>query len=66
MAYSSLAMSSLIFSHILPPILAFIAIILITSGIMDEKNHYTITGIVLFLIAAFSPFVILPFLLAGT
>lgn len=66
MAYSSLVTSSLIFSHILPPILAFIGIILITSGIMDYKNRYILAGIALFFIAGLSPFVILPLILGGS
>ncbi len=64
MAYSSLAVFSLVFSHILPPILAFIAIILVITGVIDEKNDFTLFGIALFLIAALTPFLILPFFLS--
>ncbi len=64
MAYSSLVQSSLIFSHILPPILAFIGVIVITTGIMDDKFRQTLMGIGFFLLAALLPFVILPFLLS--
>lgn len=63
MAYSSLVESSLIFSHIIPPLLAFIGIIIIATGIMDSKNRYTLIGILIFLIAGISPFVILPLFL---
>lgn len=63
MAYSSLTMSSLLFSHIIPPILAFIGIILIATGIMDRKNRFTILGVALFLAAGITPFIILPFIL---
>ncbi|MGZ7068968.1 MAG: hypothetical protein ACXVHT_11745 [Methanobacterium sp.] len=66
MAYSSLVTSSLIFSHIIPPILAFISIMLIAAGIMDKSNRYTIVGVCLFLFAGLSPFVILPFILGGS
>lgn len=63
MAYSSLVESSLLFSHIIPPILAFIGVIALTSGIMDSNNRNTILGIIIFLIAGLFPFVILPFIL---
>ena len=63
MAYSSLVQSSLLFSHIIPPILAFIGIIIITTGIMDSNNRHTLLGIIIFLIAGLSPFVILPLFL---
>jgi predicted membrane channel-forming protein YqfA (hemolysin III family) len=62
-AYSPLVESSLIFSHIIPPILAFIGIIMITTGIMDSNNRQTLLGVLIFLIAGLSPFVILPLLL---
>lgn len=65
MAYSSLATSSLLFSHIIPPILAFIGIIAITTGIIDKKNQYTLLGFGLFFIAVISPFLIIPVLLSG-
>lgn len=63
MEYSPLVQSSLIFSHIIPPILAFIGIVVITSGIMDSNNRNTILGVVIFLLGGFSPFVILPMIL---
>ena len=56
-------MSSLIFSHIIPPILAFVGIVLIANGIMDRKNLSTLIGIALFLGAAILPFIVLPFIL---
>ncbi len=65
MAYSTLVESSLIFSHILPPIMAFIAFIIITTGIMDDKIRLTLMGVGLFLLAAFLPFFILPFMFSG-
>lgn len=63
MAYSSLVESSLLFSHIIPPVLAFIGFIIITTGIMDSNNRQTLLGILIFLIAGLSPFVILPIFL---
>ncbi|HTX61470.1 MAG TPA: hypothetical protein VMC48_04115 [Methanobacterium sp.] len=63
MDYSPLVQSSLIFSHIIPPILAFIGIIAITSGIMEDNNRNTILGIAIFLIGGLSPFIILPMIL---
>lgn len=63
MADGPLIMNSLIFSHIIPPILAFIGVILIATGIMDRKNRYTLMGVALFLAAGMLPFLILPFIL---
>ncbi|MGV8143897.1 MAG: hypothetical protein ACP5OJ_04695 [Methanothermobacter sp.] len=63
MAYSALVESSLLFSHIIPPILALIGFIAITSGIMDSNNRNTIIGIVIFLMAGIFPFIALPFIL---
>lgn len=63
MAYTPLVESSLIFSHIIPPILAFIGIIVITTGVLDSNNRYILLGILIFLIAGLSPFVILPIFL---
>jgi len=56
-------MSSLIFSHIIPPIMAFVGIVLIANGIMDRKNLFTLVGIALFLGAGILPFLILPLIL---
>ncbi len=53
----------LIYSHILPAIIAFFAIILIANGIMDRKMQYAIGGVALFFIAGILPFIILPFVL---
>ncbi len=53
----------IIFSHILPLILAFFSILLIIDGIMDEQRYISIIGIVLFLIAAIGPFLVLSILL---
>jgi TctA family transporter len=55
--------SVIIFSHIIPPIMAVISILLIIMGIMDKKNQYTLIGVVLFLVAGILPFLILPSLL---
>lgn len=55
--------SVILFSHIIPPIMAIISILLICIGIMDRKNQYTLIGVVLFFAAGILPFLILPFLL---
>lgn len=48
-----------IFSHVIPFVLGFFGIILITRGFMDDENVNLILGIVLFVIACISPFLIL-------
>lgn len=55
--------SVILFSHIIPPIMAVISILLICNGIMDRKTPYTIAGVALFFLAGILPFLILPFLL---
>jgi TctA family transporter len=55
--------SVILFSHIIPPIMAVISILLICTGIMDRKNQYTLIGVVLFFAAGILPFIILPFML---
>jgi len=55
--------SVLLFSHIIPPIMAVISILLLCTGIMDRKPPYTIAGVVLFFAGGLLPFLILPFLL---
>ncbi|MDD3754289.1 MAG: hypothetical protein ACOX08_00525 [Methanobacterium sp.] len=54
---------SLLYSHVIPILLAFVGVILLCSGIMDRKKNYTIAGIVLFFAAGTVPFLILPFVL---
>lgn len=53
----------LLYSHIIPPVLGFLSVLLIASGIMDKKLEYTISGIGLFFAAGILPFVVLPFIL---
>lgn len=53
----------LIYSHIIPPILAFLGVILLCNGIMDRDTRFTLAGIVLFLAAGIMPFLILPLVL---
>jgi hypothetical protein len=55
--------SVLLFSHIIPPIMAVISVLLICMGIMDRKTPYTIAGIVIFFAGGLLPFLILPYLL---
>ena len=54
-----MATGTLIFSHIIPVILGFFGVLLLVSGIMDDEERTTIIGVVLFILAAFSPFLIL-------
>lgn len=53
----------LIFSHVLPAIIGFFAIILLANGIMDRRMEYTIGGVALFFGAGILPFFILPLIL---
>ena len=53
----------LLYSHILPPLFGFVAVLLIASGIMDKKREYTLGGIGLFFIAGILPFLVLPYVL---
>lgn len=48
-----------IFSHILPVIFGFIALILIISGSLDENKPKLGLGIALFVIACIAPYIIL-------
>ena len=59
----ALSSGFLLYSHIIPPILGFFAVLLIASGVMDKKLEYTLGGIGLFFIAGISPFLILPYVL---
>ncbi|MDR3292028.1 MAG: hypothetical protein LBT10_07780 [Methanobrevibacter sp.] len=54
---------TMIFSHILPAILGFLGFLLMINGIMDRHKYITIVGVGIFIIAAFIPFIVLPFLL---
>ncbi|HHT19444.1 MAG: hypothetical protein QM396_04825 [Euryarchaeota archaeon] len=56
---------SLIYSHVIPIILAFIGVILLCTGIMDRKKNYTIAGVVLFFAAGTVPFLVLPLVLGS-
>ena len=48
-----------IFSHILPAVLGFLAIVMIISGSMEENNPKLALGIVLFIMACVFPYVVL-------
>ena len=52
-----------IFSHILPVILCFLAIIIIISGSLEESKTILGLGITLFVIACLLPYVILRMLI---
>ena len=56
---------TLLFSHILQVVLAFFGVLFIISGEMDNNRYKLMVGIVLFLIAAFSPFIVLRPILLG-
>ena len=60
---NALASAYLVFSHIIPPVMGFFAVLLIASGIMDKKKEYTFLGVGLFFVGGILPFVILPFIL---
>ncbi|MDR2829773.1 MAG: hypothetical protein LBB45_01835 [Methanobrevibacter sp.] len=55
--------TTMIFSHILPAILGFFGTILMINGIMDRHKNTAIIGVVIFIIAASSPFIILSIIL---
>lgn len=48
-----------LFSHIIPVVLGFFGIILIASGLLDEKKHQWVIGIILFVLACIFPYVVL-------
>ena len=52
-----------IFSHVIPFVLGLFGILLITRGFMDDEKNSLILGIVLFVLACISPFLILRVLL---
>ena len=51
--------SVVLYSEILPTILAIIGIYLIINGVLDDKREFSIAGVVVFLLAVIVPFVIL-------
>ncbi|WP_198923176.1 hypothetical protein [Methanosphaera sp. WGK6] len=51
--------SVVIFSEIIPTILAVSGLYFLFSGVLDNKRTYTIAGIGLFVLAVFVPFLIL-------
>ncbi len=51
--------SVILYSEIIPTILAIVGIYLIISGVLDDKKEFTIPGVVVFLLAVIIPFVIL-------
>ena len=48
-----------IFSHILPVVLGFLAIVMIISGFLEENKGKLVLGIVLFIMACAFPYVVL-------
>lgn len=61
----TVVIGSLLYSHVIPIILAFVGVILLCSGIMDRKKNYTIAGIILFFAAGTVPFLILPLVMGS-
>lgn len=47
-----------IFSHILPIIFGFFGVLMMISGMLDDKKTNLIIGIVLFIFGCVSPFII--------
>ena len=43
--------SVILYSEIIPTILAIVGIYLIISGVLDDKKEFTIPGVVVFLLA---------------
>ncbi|HOI40010.1 MAG TPA: hypothetical protein PL168_04705 [Methanobacterium sp.] len=62
---NTVVIGSLLYSHVIPIILAFVGVILLCSGIMDRKKNYTIAGVILFFAAGTVPFLILPLVLSS-
>lgn len=52
-----------IFSHILPAILGFFAVIFIISGTLDDNKPKLGLGIAFFIIACVSPYIVLSLLI---
>ena len=57
------ANGTIIFSHILPVILGFFAIILVISGSLEESKTKLGVGIVLFVVACLFPYIVLSMLI---
>ncbi|MDD5959259.1 hypothetical protein [Methanobrevibacter wolinii] len=53
---------TLLFSHILPVLLAFFGVLFLISGEMDNNRYKLGLGIFLFVFAAVSPFIFLRFI----
>lgn len=51
--------SVILYSEIIPTILAAIGIYLIINGVLDDKKELSIAGVVVFLLAVIIPFIIL-------
>ena len=52
-----------IFSHVLPVLIGFFAIIMIISGSLEENNTKLSLGIILFVVACIFPYIILSVLI---
>lgn len=50
---------TMIFSHIIPVILGFVGLFIVANSIYDDNRELLIIGIILFVVACFSPFILL-------
>ncbi|MDO5851808.1 MAG: hypothetical protein Q4Q23_04905 [Methanobacteriaceae archaeon] len=55
--------SLMIYSHIIPTIVAILGLFFIINGVMDNNKTYLLLGVIVFLCAAFLPFIYLPVLI---
>jgi hypothetical protein len=54
---------TIVFSHIIPAILGFLAILCLINGMFDKNRYIIIIGVGMFVLAAIIPFIIIPFLI---
>ena len=54
-----MAQSVIIFSQLIPTILAIVGLYLMISGVLDDKKTFLTLGVLVFLLAVIIPFVIL-------
>jgi len=63
MVETQIISGTMVYSHIIPAVLGFLGVVLICSGIMDDKPNHAILGVILFFVAGILPFLILPLVL---
>nr|WP_148217876.1 hypothetical protein [Methanothermus fervidus] len=57
------AIGLVFYSHVIPFILGLIGILLMCTGVMDDKPMYTSLGLIIFFVGGLLPFIILPIIL---